>query len=59
VVGSRRHLLVELECVEDQVADVLGDLWDYGVTEGFKSVHPVGNPISHSTHGGFKGPLSE
>jgi len=38
------------------VADVFGGLWDYGVSEGSKSVHPVGNPMSHSTHVGFKCP---
>jgi hypothetical protein len=38
------------------MADVLGDLGDYGVSEGSKSVQPVGNPMSHSTHVGFSGP---
>jgi hypothetical protein len=26
------------------------------VTEDLLSVHPAGNPISHSTHAGFGGP---
>ena len=38
------------------MADVLDHLWNYGVSEGFKSVHPVGNPMSHSTHVGFNAP---
>ena len=41
---------------EDRIADQLGDLRDYGVSEGFKSVCPVKNPISHSTHVGFRAP---
>jgi hypothetical protein len=32
------------------------DLRDDGISEGFKSVHPSGNPISHSTHVGFREP---
>jgi hypothetical protein len=44
---------------EDRVADKLGDLRDYGVSEGLKSVHPSGNPMSHSTHRGFKVPSPE
>ena len=31
-------------------------LGDYGVSEAFKSVHPGGNPMSHSTHVGFSWP---
>src|SRR5699024_5152926 len=31
-------------------------LWDYGVSKAFKSVHPRGNPMSHSTHVGFSWP---
>jgi hypothetical protein len=42
--------------LNDEPADVLSDLRDYGVTEASKSVHPIGNPISHSTHGGFNCP---
>lgn len=30
--------------------------WDYGVSEALKSVHPRGNPMSHSTHVGFSWP---
>ncbi len=35
-----------------------GDLGDDGISEGPKSVHPRGNPMSHSTHVGFNEPLS-
>ena len=42
---------------EDRAADQLGDLGDYGVSEGSEAVHPIGNPISHSTHVGFSCPL--
>ena len=35
---------------------MLGDLGDDGVAEGSNSVHPSGNPISHSTHVGFSAP---
>ena len=40
----------------DHASDQFGDLGDYGVSESFKSVHPLGNPISHSTHIGFSRP---
>ena len=35
---------------------MLGYLRDDGVAEGPKSVHPSGNPMSHSTHVGFSCP---
>ena len=35
------------------VADVFGDLWDYGVSEGSKSVHPVGNPDRYALYALF------
>jgi hypothetical protein len=35
---------------------VLGYLGDDGVAEASKSVHPAGNPMSHSTHVGFNCP---
>jgi hypothetical protein len=38
-------------------ADDFWDLRDDGISEGFKSVHPGGNPISHSTHVGFNFPV--
>jgi len=44
------------DCGEDCPADQFGNLGNYGVSEGFKSVCPVGNPISHSTHVGFNAP---
>ena len=39
--------------------DHLGALRDYGVSEGSQSVHPMGNPIIHSTNRGDRGPLPE
>jgi hypothetical protein len=41
---------------DDEAADDFGDLGDYGVSESSKSVHPAGNPMSHSTHIGFTFP---
>ena len=41
---------------EDRVADDLYDLWDDSVPEASKSVHPAGNPMSHSTQFGFNDP---
>jgi hypothetical protein len=38
------------------LADQLGDLRDYGVSEAAQSVHPLGNPMSHSTRVGFNCP---
>ena len=35
---------------------MFGDLGDYGVAESSQSVHPRGNPMSHSTHVGFSCP---
>jgi hypothetical protein len=40
----------------DEAADDFGDLGYYGVSESSKSVHPAGNPMSHSTHVGFNLP---
>jgi len=42
----------------DPLADELSDLRHYGVAEGSDSVHPSGNPMSHSTHVGFNCPLT-
>jgi len=41
---------------EDGAAYHFGDLRDDGISEGFKSVHPSGNPMSHSTQVGFRAP---
>jgi hypothetical protein len=41
----------------NSLADPFGYLWDNGVSETSQSVHPTGNPISHSTHSGFNCPL--
>nr|WP_052757334.1 hypothetical protein [Sphingobium chungbukense] len=48
-----RHLLLRLHALEDRPPDQLGDLRDYGVSAGSNSVHPIGNPISHSCRHGF------
>jgi hypothetical protein len=41
---------------KDCAANQFSYLGDDCVSEGFKSVCPVGNPISHSTHVGFSAP---
>ena len=40
----------------DPPEDDLRDLRDDGVSEASKAVHPVGYPMSHSTHVGFNRP---
>jgi hypothetical protein len=42
--------------VEDPPADELRDLRDNAVAESSESVHPMGHPMSHSTHVGFRLP---
>jgi len=42
--------------LHDGAPDHLGHLGDYSVSEAAQSVHPGGNPISHSTHVGFREP---
>jgi hypothetical protein len=42
--------------VEQDGGHVFGYLGNYGVAEAAQSVHPSGNPISHSTHVGFNAP---
>jgi hypothetical protein len=32
---------ISCRCLDDESADVLGDLGDYGVAEGSESVHPI------------------
>jgi hypothetical protein len=39
------------------VTDQLRNLGDYGVSETAQSVHPLGYPMSHSTHVGFNAPV--
>jgi hypothetical protein len=41
---------------DDRPPDDFDDLRDDGVSESPKSVHPSGNPMSHSTHVGFNAP---
>ena len=40
----------------DCASNKLWYLWNNGISEGGETVHPVGNPISHSTHVGFNAP---
>src|SRR4029077_18866706 len=40
----------------DPPPDPLGDLRHNGISERGKAVHPIGNPISHSTHIGLSRP---
>jgi hypothetical protein len=49
--GARSFLVLD-----DPASDPLRDLREEGVAEGGKTVHPMGNPISHSTHVGFNAP---
>ena len=48
------YLVICVFC--DHPSDELGDLRYDGVSESPKSVHPSGNPMSHSTHVGFSFP---
>jgi len=41
---------------DDLSPNPLRDLGDEGISEGSKTAHPSGNPISHSTHAGFSDP---
>ena len=43
---------------DDRPANQFNDLGDDGVSEASKSVHPIGNPISHSGNVGLKRPLT-
>src|SRR5258708_4277287 len=43
-------------CLHDCSPDDFRDLRDDGISERFKSVQPIGYPISHSTHGGINCP---
>jgi hypothetical protein len=44
---------------EDRLPDERRDLRDDRISEGSQTVHPSGNPISHSTHVGFSAPLTK
>jgi len=48
--------LLRLKPLQYHPAHKLCDLRDYGVSKSSKSVHPSGNPMSHSTHIGFNCP---
>ena len=60
MVSARYHTArvsgLSIGVCHDHTAYEFCDLWDYSVSESFKSVHPSGNPISHSTHIGFSRP---
>ena len=57
--GDRQPvLLIVIESGENGAPNQFRDLRNYGVSEGCKSVCPIGNPISHSTHVGFSFPPS-
>lgn len=45
--------------LDDQPADILSNLGNYGVTEGVDwiSHQSAGNPISHASHAGFARPV--
>lgn len=43
---------------DDGAAYFGDDLRDDGISEGFKAVHPVGYPMSHSTQSGFSRPFA-
>lgn len=51
-------LSVQVACFRfnHSLDELIGDLGDDCVSEAFKSVHPIGYPISHSTHVGFSFP---
>ena len=40
------------------IEGMLRDLRDDGVAKGGNPLHPIGNPMSHSTQSGFKAPLT-
>lgn len=40
--------------LDDSLTPELPDLRDDGVSEASQSVNPIGNPMSHSTHSGFR-----
>jgi hypothetical protein len=44
--------------IDDCPADNFCHLRHYGVSEASKSVHPIGNPMSHSTNSGLRRPPS-
>jgi hypothetical protein len=54
-MGAGASSCAALRC-QDGVAYRFGNLRDDGIAESGKALHSKGNPISHSTHVGFKGP---
>ena len=43
--------------ISDQFEEDVELLRDDGISEGLNSVHPIGYPISHSAHVGFRRPI--
>ena len=56
--ASSLRLIRSLFRFDDAAPDPFRDLWDDGVSESSKAVHPSGYPMSHSTHVGFSAPFS-
>ena len=55
---ERRWVILVIESGQNSAPNQFRDLRNYGVSECCKSVCPIGNPISHSTHAGFSFPPS-
>jgi hypothetical protein len=53
---SRLSIGSAMSVSHDRPPDFFNDLRDDGISETSKAVHPAGNPISHSTHSGFREP---
>ena len=54
---TRRRRVASINRFYDSSPDPFRHLWHYGVSKSSQSVHPSGNPMSHSTHVGFNAPL--
>ena len=59
VLGCMSNYVISERCehLHDDTTHNFCDLWHYGVAKSSQSVHPSGNPMSHSTHIGFNDPL--
>jgi hypothetical protein len=51
-----KRFLASCKVIQDSPSGCCTE-WDLGISNGFKSVHPIGNPISHSVHLGFGLPI--
>jgi hypothetical protein len=54
--GDRQPVILVIVNCDSYFGDEERPERDDGISEGFKSVCPIGNPISHSTHAGFSAP---